>query len=307
MQILYMLERIRSPWLDSLMLAFTEFGSETAFLAAALILFWCVDKRRGYYLISVGFIGTLASQFLKLLCRVPRPWVRDPDFTIVEAAREGAGGYSFPSGHSQTAVGTFSAVAATTQKKWLRIGCIAIAILVPVSRMYLGVHTPQDVIVGSAMAVIIVLLLKPVFFHDDGKYIPWVFAGMILLSLAFVAYVECFPFPAGMDEQNLQEAEKNAYTLLGCMAGMLIVYFFDRKVRPFPVKAVWYGQIIKIVVGLALALLIKSGLKMPLEALIANAYLARAVRYFLLVLAVGLVWPLTFMWFAGLGNKTDKK
>ena len=49
---------------------------------------------------TVGFFGTLVNQFLKLVCRVPRPWVRDPNFTIVEAARADATGYSFPSGHT---------------------------------------------------------------------------------------------------------------------------------------------------------------------------------------------------------------
>ena len=104
MSFLYLLEKIRVPGLNELMLAVTQLGEETAFLVIALIVFWCVDKRKGYFLMSVGFLGTMANQFLKLLCRVPRPWVRDPDFTILEQAREAASGYSFPSGHTQTAV-----------------------------------------------------------------------------------------------------------------------------------------------------------------------------------------------------------
>ena len=87
MQILYWLESIRMPGLNEFMLAVTTLGEETAFLVMALIFFWCVDKRKGYYVMSVGFLGTLASQFLKLTCRVPRPWVLDPNFTILEQAR----------------------------------------------------------------------------------------------------------------------------------------------------------------------------------------------------------------------------
>ena len=111
MEFLYFLETLRMPGLNEFMLLITRLGEETAFLAAALIVFWCVDKRRGYYLMAVGFIGTMANQFLKLLCRVPRPWVLDPKFPILEQAREAATGYSFPSGHSQSAVGTFGAIA----------------------------------------------------------------------------------------------------------------------------------------------------------------------------------------------------
>ena len=75
MEFLYFLERIRVPILNELMLLVTQLGEETAFLVIAMIIFWCVDKKKGYYILAVGFIGTLANQFLKLWFRVPRPWV----------------------------------------------------------------------------------------------------------------------------------------------------------------------------------------------------------------------------------------
>ena len=105
MTLLYWFESIRLPALDAFMSLVTRLGEETFFMAAALFVFWCRDKRRGYYLLSVGFVGTLVNQWLKIVCRVPRPWVRDPNFTIVESAKEAAGGYSFPSGHTQSAAG----------------------------------------------------------------------------------------------------------------------------------------------------------------------------------------------------------
>ena len=111
MEFLYLLEKIRMPGLNELMLAVTTLGEETAFLVIGLIVFWCVDKKKGYYVMAVGFLGTMFNQILKLACRVPRPWVQDPNFTIVEAARDAATGYSFPSGHSQNAVATFGGVA----------------------------------------------------------------------------------------------------------------------------------------------------------------------------------------------------
>ena len=92
MEFLYLLEKIRIPGLNELLLTVTRLGEETAFLVAALIVFWCVDKRKGYFVMTVGFIGTMANQFLKLACRVPRPWVLDENFTILEQAREAASG-----------------------------------------------------------------------------------------------------------------------------------------------------------------------------------------------------------------------
>ena len=83
MGFLYFLEGLRMPGLNEFMLAVTQLGEETAFLVLAMIFFWCVDKKRGYLLMSVGFLGTMANQFMKLWFRIPRPWVLDPDFTIL--------------------------------------------------------------------------------------------------------------------------------------------------------------------------------------------------------------------------------
>ena len=75
MSFLYWLESIRCPFLDAVMQAFTCFGEELAFLLLALTIFWCVSKEEGYYLLFVGFFGTVLNQFLKLLCRIPRPFI----------------------------------------------------------------------------------------------------------------------------------------------------------------------------------------------------------------------------------------
>lgn len=302
MEILYFLEGIRNSFLDALMLAVTEFGAETAFLAVAIILFWCVDKRYGYYAMAVGFIGTIANQIMKLAFRIPRPWVLDPNFSIVEQAREAADGYSFPSGHSQSAVGTFGALAYVTKNRIVRIAAIAIAVLVPISRMYLGVHTPLDVTVGAVMALILVFALKPLICRDDRKYFPWILGIMTLLMAAFLCYVSFYPFPADVDPANLASGTKNAYTFLGCILALIVVYVVDETWLHFPEKAVWWAQILKVVIGLGLVLGVKAGLKAPLNALFGES-IGRSVRYFIIVIVAGIVWPLTFGFFSKLNSK----
>lgn len=302
MGFLRILENIRVPILNEIMLGITYLGDEIAFLVIALIMFWCVDKRKAYYILSVGFLGTLANQFMKLLFRVPRPWDLDGNFTVLEQAKEGAGGYSFPSGHSQNSVGTFGGIAAVTKNKVIKALCIAICILVPFSRMYIGVHTPADVLVGSAMAVALILIMRPLIFGKDGKYIPYVLAFMSVAAVAYLCYVEFYPFPADIQVENLQSGTKNAYTLLGALLGFLVVYFVDEKWLHFSVKAVWWAQIIKTALGLAVVLGIKEGLSAPLASLLGQ-YPGRAVRYFLIVVFAGVVWPLTFRWFASFGKK----
>lgn len=303
MPFLYVLEKMRVPVLNEIMLVITRLGEETAFLAIALVLFWCIDKKKGYYIMAIGFFGTMASQFMKLLCRIPRPWVLDPEFTILEDAREAAAGYSFPSGHSQSAVGTFGALAATTKKRWVKWLCIAVAVLVPFSRMYVGVHTPADVLVGSGLALVLVFLLKPVFFGENGKGMKLLIPLMIAVSILCLLFVECWPFPADIDPYNMESGRKNAYTLFGALMGLAVVYVVDEKKLHFDVHAVWWAQILKVVLGLVVVALIQMGLKAPLNQLFGGHMIARSIRYFLVVVAAGTLWPLTFPAFSKLGKK----
>ena len=77
MEFLKWLQEIRNPVFDAIFSFFTNFGEETAFILIGLLFYWCVSKKQGYYLLSIGLIGTVLNQFLKLIFRIPRPWVQD--------------------------------------------------------------------------------------------------------------------------------------------------------------------------------------------------------------------------------------
>lgn len=295
MKVLYALESIRMPWLDTVMAAITHLGEETVFMVAALFVFWCVSKRHGYYLLAIGFAGTVLNQFLKLLFRIPRPWVLDSDFTIVESARAQATGYSFPSGHSQNAIGTFGGIARFTRRKWVRAAAIVVAVLVPLSRMYLGVHTPLDVGVAAVIAVALVFALYPLMERSDSRngVMGAVLAVMLALAVGYLLFVSLYPFPADVDAANLASGVENAWKLLGATVGMLVGWWLDVRFIHFDTRAVWYVQLIKLVGGLALLLGIRAALKAPLAAAL-GAGAGGAVRYGVMVLFAAAVWPMVF-------------
>ena len=298
MEFLYLLEKIRMPGLNEFMEIITHLGAETAFLVTALIIFWCVNKRQGYYILSVGFVGTIFNQFLKLWFRVPRPFELDPNFKCLPAAYEGATGFSFPSGHTQSSVGTFGGIANSTKNKWVRAIGISIAILVPLSRMYVGVHT----LVAAAIAVVLIVTFKPIVYGNDGKNMPILLAAMSLIAVAYLCFVELYEFPEEVNYERLESGVESAYTLLGALLGMLVVYFADEKWLRFSTKAVWWAQVLKVVLGLLVVLAVKEGLRTPLNLLFAEK-VGRLVRYFLVVVVAGIVWPLSFKYFGKLGHK----
>lgn len=305
MELLYALESIRTPFLDKLMGLVTNLGGEAVFIVAAILVFWCLSKSCGYYMMTVGFAGTIINQFLKLWFRIPRPWVKDPNFTIVESARAEATGYSFPSGHTQNAFAVFGAPARFFKNTALRIVFILLIALTAFSRMYVGVHTPLDVGVSLIVGTILVFVIYP-FFRDmdkSPKKVYIIFGIFIVLAAAFVAFVELYDFPADIDAENYASGLKNAYMILFCAIGLMLTFFIDTKYVRFPTQAVWWAQIIKVVVGLAILLALKSVLKAPLLALFGGHSVAHGVRYFIVILFAGIVWPMTFKFFAKLGKK----
>lgn len=308
MKVLYFFESIRNPVLDFIMSTVTRLGEETFFIALAILVFWCFDKKHGYFLITIGFLGTVINQFLKVLFRIPRPWVKDPNFTIVESAREAATGYSFPSGHTQSAVGSFGAVARFTKKTWLRIISIVIVILVPVSRMYLGVHTPLDVGVSFLIATALVLGLYPLIKLSDKKpwIIPAILSGTIIIATFAYVFIKTYNFPSDADMENVTHGAESVVKLLGASVGVLIAYFVEKKYINFETKGHILTQIIKVVFGLLILVGIKSLLKTPLNAVLGVDF-GNAVRYFILIIFAAIVWPLAFKPIDKLVNKLLKK
>ena len=304
MTILKFLEQIRTPFGDVLMSLVTRLGEEMLFMAVALVFFWCIDKKRGYFLLYAGFTGLVCVQFFKMLFRIPRPWVIDPEFTVVGDAKEMATGYSFPSGHTQCASNLYGGVARSSKKRWVQITGVILCLLVAFSRMYLGVHTPLDVGVSlliSAATLFIVYPLMQMGFRSP-RVMYATIGGMALLSLINLLFVMLFPFPANVDPINLADAQKVAWQLTFLVVGMCLIYPIDQKFVKFETHAVWWAQILKLVIGIGLVMLVRILLKEPLNALF-GINLGTGIRYFLIAVVAGILWPMTFKFWSRLGKK----
>ena len=308
MDFLRLLEGLRTPFFDMVFQFFTYFGEETIFMVVAMFFFWCIDKKTGYLLLYVSFLGNIINTFLKLLFLVPRPWVLDKNLTIVESARAGATGYSFPSGHTQNSAGLFLGIARARKELWVRVVCIALTLLVAFSRMYLGVHTPVDVLASLGIALLLVLVAYPLLSRawDNAKWFAPLLGILLAVGIALILYVELTPMPANAIAEFSLSSNESAYKMVGGAFGFAAVLWLERKYIRFSVKAVWWAQLLKLVIGLGLIIAVQTLTKSPLLALFGGHNAGNAVRYFLMVLVGGALWPMTFKFFGKLGQKKEQ-
>ena len=156
---------------DSFSLYVTDFGMWHAALLVIFLLYWCIDKKKGELLIISMSLAQITNSLLMMIFCVYRPWIRDARVEPAGNAKVDATGYSFPSGHS-TASTTYLGGASWLYRdhKVLRNCLLTLLVLVLFSRNYLGVHTPQDVLVGTATGVLCVFLgIKLLHWADQGK------------------------------------------------------------------------------------------------------------------------------------------
>lgn len=295
MELLRILEGVRTPFFDTFFSLLTKLGEETTLILIALFLVWCVDKKHGYHLFAVGFFGLTVNQFLKMTARVPRPWVKDPSFTIVESAREGATGYSFPSGHTQISVSLYGSMARILKAPVVRIVAMILALLIPFSRLYLGVHTLADVLVSAVIATALIFAVHPIIYKkfENKKAMNLLFLAMTLCGLFYVLYITFFPFPSDVDAVHLADAAANGYKMFGAIVALWVSYLIDLRYIRFDTKAVWWAQGVKFIFGAVFFLI----LRIVLKALLPSGLIFGGVRYFLLVLYGMTLWPMTFKYF----------
>ncbi|MBR4872931.1 MAG: hypothetical protein IKV00_03750, partial [Clostridia bacterium] len=166
-----------------------------------------------------------------------------------------------------------------------------------------------DVLVSVGVALILIFVGYPLFrkAEESPRVMYAILGSFTALLVAYVLFVMLHQFPEEVYHvdavHNLISARKNGFTLLGCVVGLLVTYTVDLKWTHFDTKAVWWAQILKVAGGLGLVVAVKALAKSPLEAIFVNEFVARSVRYFLMVVVGGVLWPMTFKFFAKLGRK----
>ena len=236
----------------------TWFGEMNVVLVIVALLYWCISKDLGTYLL-MGWSGNrIVNGVLKVLVCAYRPWIRDPRIIPDADALKTATGYSFPSGHTMNAGSLFGGMAI---RKGIRTGfrvllwvCLG---LVAFSRIFLTVHTPQDILVGTAASILVMFL--------TGKLMQWVEAhpekdiliAVIGIAISIAAAVFSFvkPYPADLDAEGkvLVDGLKMAndtFKAVGWMGAFMLGWVLERRFVHFTTEITMQERFYRLTGGL---------------------------------------------------------
>ena len=252
-------QNIETIFLDTTSEIITVFGESPIPLLITVFIYWCWDKKKGFVVVSSLLSAMMSMQILKAIFRIPRPFMKYPEL-IQGKRQQTATGFSFPSGHSTTASSFYGGLCYSFKQKWIRALSIALIVLVPISRLYLGVHWPMDILIGTLIGLVSAFALGRVFeklYRDEKAFMIYtiLFALvtlLIALPLAIVMdvntlnYATLAEFKATTLYRAIHNLMQNSAIAAGIFAGMAL----DRKTLKFVPAQSAKTRILSLVAGL---------------------------------------------------------
>lgn len=270
-EIIKAIQSISNPFFDKVFQGITMLGEEYFFIIVMTLIYWCIDKKLGYRIGFAFLPGGAINGCVKSILKVPRP-IGEPGIRSLRI--ETAPGYSFPSGHTQSAATFWAVLMTNLRKSWAYIIGIIIIIAVGVSRLYLGVHRPVDVLAGIMLGFVWVFIsnwMVNISERTGNGGIFLIFIIPMLVGLYFLRYPDY-------------------YKASGTVLGFYIGYVIESRYINYDVDADILKQILKYIIGVAVVIAIKIFVKKLLPEGIGWDFL----RYMFMGLWVTIGAPLIF-------------
>ncbi len=295
-----------TPFLEGL----SFFAISYLFLVPVFI-YWCINKRKGLFTLTAMFACQAVAATVKLTACAYRPWIRDARILPAGNAITTATGYSFPSGHSTLATTMYGGTAVgfweNKKTRWISCICVLAILLTGFSRNYLGVHTPQDVVVGITLGVLALWATHWLFAYltkHPEKENKWLLSGFILGLLALV-YITYKPYPMDYINGKLlvdpQAMMNDTFKDIGAFLGFCVGRYIEKRWIRFTSVGFTIKGILFTLVGLGILVYLAGHIFQPAITWLGPHWGRLCAQSFLAVYVVAL-YPLLLKWLANSRN-----
>jgi len=275
---------------------FSFFGTENFFLLLLPALYWCMEGGIGLRVGIILLLSASVNDAVKMVFHGPRPYWYSTD--VIRYASETS--FGVPSGHAQIAFGVWGMLAASIRKWWGWPIAILIIVMIGISRLYLGVHFPHDVILGWLIGALLLWLVlrfwKPVTAWLKKMSLGQQILASFLSSLLLITF-SLIPFlwlkitnwqlpqawaEYAKDALSLSGTFTNAGTLFGLLAGLA---WFNHQ-GGFDASGPLWKRILRYILGMVGVLVFYLGLKVLFGLIVPDSeavlpYILRYIRYVL--------------------------
>ena len=258
LNIIRAIQSIANPFLDGLFQFITMFGEEAILIPLIAVIYWAFNKKMGEYIAYASLTSVLVNGAIKDIFKAKRP-IGEPGIRSLKV--ETATGYSFPSGHTQGTASFWGAIAIYLKKNYMYGISGLIIVLVAISRLYLGVHYPKDVLFGAIFGILTSFITYKLFNKVNNKIA--LYFGTFIIFMPALLYAHSADFIKGM----------------GTFLGFALGIYVEKKYVNFSVEGKSINKILRVVIGLAILILLKVGLK----AVFPNKLVFHFLRYFIIV------------------------
>ena len=298
---LLLLQRFRESTHDLLTPILVQISrfSVTYLILLPVFVYWALDKKKGLYTLVAYYLCCSVNAIVKLMACVYRPWIRDARVLPAGDSLLTATGYSFPSGHTATAGPIYGGLAIAARRRWklLSVLFLIALLLTGFARNYLGVHTPQDVIIAmleSALALFAAAKLFAYLEKHPEKENLFLLGGFLFGWLAIV-YITFKPYPMDyMDGKLLVDPQKmmnDGYGDIALLIAFPVARYIEKTWIRFKATGLRGLGLLTAAVGLVPMFFIIRDLGAPLDTLLGTHWGHFAKNAILVFYSIAL-WPL---------------
>jgi membrane-associated phospholipid phosphatase len=278
------IQAVHNPVLDVLFNVITFLGSEEFYIILLPVFYWCIDKSLGRRLGYLLLFSAYLNEAFKGVLTHPRPFEIDPRVLRLDFLPAMELGYGFPSGHSQNAITVWGYLAQMVRRRWMSAVSLALIVLIPFSRLYLGVHFPSDVLGGLSIGVLVLGL----YLWLEPRVSRWLPNQSAVAQLAVAALVPAVLLAV--------YSSRDATASMGTGMGLGVGIVLERRLLRFRTAGPARQRVVRFVIGVLVAVGLREGLRVVLPGEGAELEVVfRALRYALVGFWVSFAAPWLFV------------